>query len=85
MTDYFNDNWINLLDDAHGNRWVFLYSGGSSIRIRPSGYGSGNWTHQIALDYEGKRADDVTDEWLDARTAKWIADRTDDPAETRHA
>lgn len=83
MPDYFNNNWSTLLDDTHGNTWCFMYNGGSSIRIRPLGSGSGNWTHQILLDYENKRPADVTDEWLTARAAEWIADRTDDPAETR--
>lgn len=83
MTDYLNNNWTTILDDAHGNTWHFRYGGGSTIRIRPQGTRSCDWTHGIAIADDGKMLSDVTDEWLIARTAEWIADRTDDPAETR--
>lgn len=80
MTD---NTWNATREDAHGNVWHFRYSGGSSIRIRPDGSRFGDWTHQIIIQDDGKTPSTVTDVWLSARTAQWITDRTDDPAETR--
>jgi hypothetical protein len=83
MTDYFNDDWTATREDAHGNTWHFQYGGGSSIRIRPQGSRSGDWTHQILIQDDGKTPATVTDEWLTNRADQWITDRTNDPAETR--
>lgn len=83
MSDYFETPWTTTLDDAHGNTWVFRYGGGSNIRIRPTTARSGEWTHGVIIRQEGKTPSTVTDEWLSARAAEWIADREDDPAETR--
>lgn len=72
------ERWYLTLRDAQGNDWVFHYSGGSFVRIKP--WGEADWTNGIQLDYYALKPADVTEKWLNERAAEWIADRDKDVA-----
>lgn len=60
--------------------WVFAYTGGSSVRIRPEGSAVDGWTNTIGLDSYGLTPDTITVTWLRARAREWVADYNADMA-----
>lgn len=60
--------------------WVFAYTGGSSVRIRPVGSEPDGWTNSIGLDSYGMKPDTITTAWLRARAREWVADYDADVA-----
>lgn len=67
--------WVRSFGD-----WVFAYTGGSTVRIRPEGSRVDEWTNTISLDSYGLKSDTVTVAWLRARAHEWVADYNADVA-----
>jgi hypothetical protein len=80
VSDYDINPWRAVRPDAAGKQWFFKYDGGSSIKIRPYGGRSGDWTYQIQLVDYNMTPSSVPKEWLAKRAAAWIEQRDADLA-----
>lgn len=70
--------WTTDRDDSQGQNWTFTYTGGTTIRIRPTE--ARDWTNTIDLNTDGIKPDQITLHWLDQRASAWINQRDTDIA-----
>ena len=60
--------------------WVFAYTGGTTVRIRPEGTDVSGWTNLINLNDYHLTPATVTASWLRDRAREWVADHNADVA-----